>query len=109
MEGKEIQRKKLQDALDAQKTQKDRNVMGQFSTPYPLALDIMKYMRSLLGSEDVSFIEPSIGMGVFRLDLNTGEVRNFRAQNMCTDVSCLRVLERYEAGNALLRLPCPKA
>ena len=33
----------------------------------------------------------TIGMGVFRLDLNTGEVRNFRAQNMCTDVSCIEV------------------
>ena len=65
MEEKEIQRKKLQDALDAQKTQKDRNVMGQFSTPYPLALDIMRHMRCLLGCDDVSFIEPSIGMGVF--------------------------------------------
>lgn len=55
----------MQDALDAQKTQKDRNVMGQFSTPYPLALDIMQYMHRLLGTDDVSFIEPSIGMGVF--------------------------------------------
>ena len=65
MSDKEIKRKQMQDALDAQKTQKDRNVMGQFSTPYPLALDIMQYMRSLLGTDDVSFIEPSIGMGVF--------------------------------------------
>lgn len=65
MSSKENKRKKMQDAIDAQKTQKERNVMGQFSTPYPLALDIMKYMRGLLGSDDVSLIEPSIGMGVF--------------------------------------------
>lgn len=65
MNEKEIIRKQKQDALDAQKTQKDRNVMGQFSTPYPLALDIMQYMRRILGTDDVSFIEPSIGMGVF--------------------------------------------
>ena len=65
MNDREIRRKQKQDALDAQKTQKDRNVMGQFSTPYPLALDIMQYMRHLLGTDDVSFIEPSIGMGVF--------------------------------------------
>ncbi len=65
MKDKEIKRKEMQDALDAQKTQKDRNVMGQFSTPYPLALDIMQYMRTLLGTDDVSFIEPSIGTGVF--------------------------------------------
>lgn len=65
MSDKEIRRKEMQDALDAQKTQKDRNVMGQFSTPYPLALDIMQYMRRFLGTAEVSFIEPSIGMGVF--------------------------------------------
>jgi len=65
MSDREIKRKEIQDALDAQKTQKDRNVLGQFSTPYPLAFDIMKYMRRLIGTDDVSFIEPSIGMGVF--------------------------------------------
>lgn len=31
----------------------------------------------------------TIGMGVHRLDLTTGEVRNYRAPNMCTDVSCI--------------------
>ena len=61
----EIRRKEMQDHLDAQKTQKDRNVMGQFSTPFPLALDMMTYMRKLLGTDDVSFVEPSIGTGVF--------------------------------------------
>lgn len=33
----------------------------------------------------------TIGMGVLRLDLTTGEVRNFHAPNMCTDVSCIAV------------------
>lgn len=65
MKEKEIRRKEMQDTLDAQKTQRDRNVMGQFSTPYPLALDIMQYMRSLVGTDEVSLIEPSVGMGVF--------------------------------------------
>ena len=65
MDEREIRRKEMQDHLDAQKTQKDRNVMGQFSTPFPLALDMMTYMRKLLGTDDVSFVEPSIGTGVF--------------------------------------------
>lgn len=65
MNDRETIRKEIQDGLDAQKTQKDRNVMGQFSTPYPLALDIMRYMHSVHGSDDASLIEPSIGMGVF--------------------------------------------
>ena len=65
MNEREKQRKKMQDSLDAQKTQKDRNVMGQFSTPYPLASDIMQYMKSLIGTDGASFIEPAIGTGVF--------------------------------------------
>lgn len=65
MNEKEKYRKVMQDGLDAQKSQKDRNVMGQFSTPFPLALDIMKYMRTLIGKDTASFIEPAIGTGVF--------------------------------------------
>ena len=65
MNERENNRKKMQDGLDAQKTQKERNVMGQFSTPYQLALDMMQYMRKLIGSDSVSFVEPSIGTGVF--------------------------------------------
>lgn len=61
----ELRRKALQDRLDAGKTHKERNLLGQFSTPYPLAYDIMLYLRRLMGSDDVSFIEPAIGTGVF--------------------------------------------
>ena len=61
----EIRRKTLQDSLDAGKTQKERNLLGQFSTPFPLACDIMLYLRRLMGVDDVSLIEPSIGTGVF--------------------------------------------
>ena len=62
---REVQRKQLQDYLDAQKTQKERNVLGQFSTPYPLAVDLMQYVYRLIGKDDVSFLEPAIGTGVF--------------------------------------------
>jgi len=62
MENKRLQ---MQEQLDAQKTQKERNKMGQFSTPYPLALEIMHYMRQLIATDNVSFIEPAIGTGVF--------------------------------------------
>ena len=65
MKERELKRKSIQDALDEQKSQKERNVMGQFSTPYLLAQDIMRYMRTLIGKDDVSLIEPAIGMGVF--------------------------------------------
>lgn len=65
MNDRETRRKEIQDGLDAQKTQKSRNVQGQFSTPYPLALDIMRYIHGINSSNDASLIEPSIGMGVF--------------------------------------------
>ena len=38
--------------------------MGQFSTPYPLALDMMEYMKRSIGTDHPSFIEPSVGTGV---------------------------------------------
>lgn len=61
----EEKRKKIQDELDSQKKSKERNQLGQFSTPYNLALEIMKYVRKCINRESVSFIEPSIGMGAF--------------------------------------------
>lgn len=61
----ENRRKALQDNLDAQKKQRERNIMGQFSTPYLLALDIMQHMKSLIKGNNVSLFEPSIGTGVF--------------------------------------------
>ena len=40
----EFRRKALQDSLDAGKTKKERNILGQFSTPFPLACDIMPWL-----------------------------------------------------------------
>ncbi len=65
MNSMEERRKELQILLDAQKSQTERNKMGQFSTPYPLALEMMQNIRSVVNTDDVSFIEPSIGTGVF--------------------------------------------
>ncbi len=62
----ETRRGELQQSLDAQKTQKQRNMMGQFATPYPLACDIMKHMRQLCGDDrTMSLLEPSAGLGAF--------------------------------------------
>lgn len=55
----------MQTKLDNGKTKEERNRMGQFSTPYPLAMDIMRYAKSLVGEETATFLEPSIGTGVF--------------------------------------------
>ena len=61
----ESDRKKLQDFLDAQKTQSERNALGQFSTPYHLAVDIMAYAKNNLDIRPIAFLEPAIGTGVF--------------------------------------------
>lgn len=56
----------LQAELDGQKSQAERNRLGQFATPTPLALDVVRYGARLLQSEeDVRFLDPAIGTGAF--------------------------------------------
>ena len=59
-----IERDILQKALDAQKTSKERNMKGQFATPYTLACSIMKKAKTFCHKRTVSFIEPSIGFEI---------------------------------------------
>lgn len=59
------ERDRLQKAIDAQKTSKERNMKGQFATPYPLACSIMKKAKTFCHKNTVNFIEPSIGLGTF--------------------------------------------
>jgi len=61
----EAARLDLQAALDRAKTQVERNKLGQFATPSLLALDILRYARTLLGSEQVHFLDPAFGTGSF--------------------------------------------
>lgn len=62
----ESRRQLLQKNLDLSKSQDMRNQLGQFSTPYPLAHDILSYLKTLFHDEaDISFLEPAIGTGVF--------------------------------------------
>ena len=62
----EEQRITLQGCLDAQKTQAERNRLGQFATPPLLARDILSYARALLPSRGgVCFLDPAFGTGAF--------------------------------------------
>ena len=62
----EEQRLTLQTALDAQKTQAERNRLGQFATPTALAVDILKCASTLLPEDEkVRFLDPAIGTGAF--------------------------------------------
>lgn len=56
----------LQAELDGRKTNADRNRMGQFATPTPLARDVLSHGLSLLPAGDpVRFLDPAIGTGAF--------------------------------------------
>ncbi len=62
----ERQRLALQVELDSQKTQTERNRLGQFATPTGLAIEILKYASTLFTKDvDVSFLDPAIGTGAF--------------------------------------------
>ena len=62
----EQQRLALQAELDGQKTQGERNRLGQFATPTALAEDILQYAATLLHpAEKVHFLDPAIGTGSF--------------------------------------------
>jgi adenine-specific DNA-methyltransferase len=62
----EKQRLALQSELDSRKTQAERNRLGQFATPTPLARDILEYAATLMSPEElVRFLDPAIGTGAF--------------------------------------------
>jgi hypothetical protein len=52
--------------LDGLKSADERNEWGQFATPPPLAIDILRLARTLWsGNERVRFLDPAIGTGSF--------------------------------------------
>jgi len=62
----EKQRLALQTSLDAARARAERNRLGQFATPTPLAEDILRYAASLLPpGERIHFLDPAIGTGSF--------------------------------------------
>ncbi|MCC6426841.1 MAG: SAM-dependent DNA methyltransferase [Phycisphaerales bacterium] len=63
----EAQRQTIQSAIDATKSAAERNRLGQFATPNALALDIARYVGSLIGTRKrgIRFADPSIGSGSF--------------------------------------------
>ncbi|MCC6346032.1 MAG: Eco57I restriction-modification methylase domain-containing protein [Nitrospirales bacterium] len=62
----ESQRLVLQASLDGQKTQAERNRLGQFATPTALAEDILRYAATLLPPDaKVHFLDPAAGTGSF--------------------------------------------
>ena len=62
----EVERLALQIFLDAQKTQLERNRLGQFATPTALARDVIDHGVSMFpDAEPIRFLDPAIGTGSF--------------------------------------------
>jgi len=62
----ERKRQGVQAALDAAKTAQERNRLGQFATPFELAVEMLDYAKSLLQrNAKISFLDPGFGTGVF--------------------------------------------
>jgi len=62
----EQERVLLQVRLDAEKSQAERNYLGQFATPAALARDILRFGVNLLGNaRPIHFLDPAIGTGSF--------------------------------------------
>jgi methylase of polypeptide subunit release factors len=63
---REQRRLNLQADLDNQKSQPERNRMGQFATPTALAMDVVRQGVALLPPEmRMRFLDPAIGTGAF--------------------------------------------
>jgi predicted RNA methylase len=63
----EARRQAIQAALDSSRSAAERNRLGQFATPYALAVQIARYVRSIASRNlrTIRFADPSIGTGSF--------------------------------------------
>ena len=63
----EARRQAIQAALDSSRSAAERNRLGQFATPYALAVQIARFIQSVAGRHlrTIRFADPSIGTGSF--------------------------------------------
>lgn len=63
----ELRRREVQTALDAARTPRERNRLGQFATPFVLAVEIADYVQSVSRGhvDSIRFADPAIGTGSF--------------------------------------------
>ena len=63
----EMRRQVVQEGIDASKSAVERNRLGQFATPNALAIDIARYVDTLIDDRKrgIRFADPSIGSGSF--------------------------------------------
>lgn len=65
-EAQEASRADAQSAADTTKSAEERNRLGQFSTPFPVAFQMVgRALKALPSDVPVTFLEPALGSGVF--------------------------------------------
>ena len=63
---RETARYQIQTEIDAAKTPVERNRLGQFSTPFPLAIAMVRQSLAYLSANSpLCFLEPAVGSGVY--------------------------------------------
>jgi len=66
IEHQEKRRLSMQARLDGEKSQSERNRLGQFATPTALAIDILKYAEKIFPNDNkIRFLDPALGTGSF--------------------------------------------
>ena len=65
LEALEQSRSAMQQTIDNEKDISERRRLGQFSTPYELAKEMVSYGLSVLDAGEITFLEPCIGSGAF--------------------------------------------
>jgi hypothetical protein len=63
----ELRRQAVQATLDASRSAVERNRLGQFATPYALAVEIAEHLQTVAGRTlpAIRFADPSVGSGSF--------------------------------------------
>ena len=99
----EQDRLKTQRRLETQRTAAERNRLGQFATPPPLALNMLAAARDALGpSAAVRLLDPALGTGVFHwAAAKTFGRRLKRAWGFEIDPATAREARRLWTGHGL--------
>jgi adenine-specific DNA-methyltransferase len=67
IEAREVRRQALQSSIDARRSAAERNRLGQFATPQPLAIEIARCVKRQFSQSEspIRFADPAIGSGSF--------------------------------------------
>lgn len=106
---KENSRATAQIMADAGKNANERNKLGQFSTPLPIACQIVsRSLKAISPESSITFLEPALGSGVFYSALlrNTQSSRLKSATGCEIDPAYGNIAQAIWSDSGLRVLPC---